>query len=74
MKPLGIAGGDIVPFDIVLVGPGQKGVRGKLAAIVADDCRRPAVRGDQSMNSRATPFPDSEVSTRAPDTRAGSRR
>jgi hypothetical protein len=39
---------DVVPLDLVVVGPPQDGIRGQLSAVVADDCLGFAV-GDQKV-------------------------
>src|ERR1700730_19346600 len=43
---LGLAGGDVMPADLALVGPFQDGVGRQFRAVVADDRRRLAAPAD----------------------------
>lgn len=58
-----LAGRNVMPFDAVLIRPGEDGVRGELAAIVADDHPGPAALVMSRSNSRATRMPERDVST-----------
>ncbi len=43
----GLARRDVVPFDAMILRPGEDGVRGELRAVVGDDHARLAASGDQ---------------------------
>ena len=63
---LGLSGSDVMPVDLVLVGPFQDGVGRQFRAVVADDGRRLAAPTMMASSSRATRRPPMEVSaTRA---------
>ena len=70
-----LAGRDVVPLDLVVVGPPQDGVRGQLGAVVADDRLGFAARDQKAIEFAGDPDAgDRGVGRPVPGIRACSRR